>query len=270
MLAIGFSLLLAITVIQKLGFVKSYFVKSCVTLLRQRSTYQEYYDEHEHGECVKWCESHGLILGGGEPEEHTAETHQYEYKQEPQVGVHMVNLLVSLVAAVAAIVTGFFVYRQIVAFRNSERSWVLADIEEFSIKDVLLFSASGSRVVPIFCTLKNYGVKPVWITAASFELRVVESVTLLPKEPDYGTWEPFESEIPLLPESSGRYMRYPVSITTEECGFVMSGKQKLYVYGFVTYKDTFRSRRKSRFCFCFSGNPPRFVCSGPKGYNKYT
>ena len=79
-----------------------------------------------------------------------------------------------------------------------------------------------------------------------------------------------ESEIPLLPESSGRYMRYTVFVTTDEFQLVMSKQRQLYVYGFVTYKDTFGLPRGSRFCFCYSGNPPKFVYGGPPAYNKYT
>ena len=81
------------------------------------------------------------------------------------------------------------------AIINSERSWVIGDVEDLSIQDALLSKAAGSEVVPIFCTLKNYGVKPVWVVAASFELRIVDSTVCLPREPDYGEWKPLEGDI---------------------------------------------------------------------------
>jgi hypothetical protein len=153
---------------------------------------------------------------------------------------------------------------------NSERSWVLGEVEELSIKDVLVYKAGGSEIVPVFCTLKNYGVRLVWIAAASFELRVVDSIASLPPEPEYGAYKPLGSEIPLLPESSGKYIRYPVTISVDEFGSVMAGRRQLYVWGFVRYRDIFGASRESRFCFHYFGNPPQFRYGGPPSYNQYT
>ena len=184
--------------------------------------------------------------------------------------IEMVNYALGILTAAAAGIAAFFVYRQIVAFRNSERSWVLADVEDFTVKDMLLCQAAGSDASLVFCRLKNYGIKPVWMTAVSCNLKVVRSLEELPKEPDYGDWKPFEGQLPLLPELTGRYLRRPLAISVAEYQSVLAGRQQLCVYGFATYKDTFGLPRESRFCFLYVGNPPSFQPGGPAKYNRYT
>jgi len=179
------------------------------------------------------------------------------------------NLFLEIFTAVVAVAAAYFVYRQTITFRNSERSWVLGGVEDLSIQNVLVSKANGSDVVPVICTLRNYGVKPVWITAASWGLKVVESAANLPTEPDYGEWKRLETHVPLLPESTGRYVRHVLVISVAEFESVLAKKRELYVYGFASYKDAFGLPRESRFCFNYVGNPPCFQPGGPKNYNRY-
>jgi len=241
----------------------------CVTLLRQSVKDHEGRKPGNDKDQQEWRESGIRVLVKAEMERDKSEAEKKDDQRYPNIGVNVTKLILELLTVLVAGAAAYFVYRQVVTLTNSERSWVLADVEDFTVKDMLLCEAAGSDAGLVFCRLKNYGIKPVWIIAVSCNLKIVASATELPEEPDYGDWKPFEGQLPLLPESAGRYVRRPLVISIAEFQSVLAKKRELYVYGFATYKDAFGLLRESRFCFNYVGNPPCFQPGGPKNYNRY-
>jgi hypothetical protein len=153
---------------------------------------------------------------------------------------------------------------------NAQRSWVMASVEDISVKDWLLTPRANVEVMPISCIIKNYGEKPVMLKSGSFEALVVESLSGLPIQPFYGKHKPFAGQVPLLPQASGPNLRVADLISLVDFGEVIAGRKHVFAFGFVAYTDGFGIARESRFGFLFAGNPPTFQHGGPSAYNDYT
>lgn len=184
--------------------------------------------------------------------------------------------LFSGAAAVAAVV-------QASATQQKERAWLVAVMEQ--VPDSLVQPPPSTEtkfatgIYRLACTIQNKGNSPAWINEWAARLEVVPAqddwAKELPPTPgydevtrvgDFGATMPPNAMLPIT-----RLLDPQTAATIER------GDLALYFYGFVKYRDAFKKRRETRFCFRLKlalglTDPATrgFYIAGPPEYNKAT
>ena len=160
-----------------------------------------------------------------------------------------VNASSTIVIAAFTVAMFFVVRYQLRASKDIERAWVMPKLTRDTISSMLLCEGTSSErgkitsvttTAFLLLTLKNDGKGPVWIKSLYARLVLIDSVDKLPKTPelkdeDNQNWYP----PPFTDHESTR-----LQITGEGS---QVAKEKVVVYGKITYLDIFREERFSTF-----------------------
>jgi hypothetical protein len=163
--------------------------------------------------------------------------------------IDAVNASSTIVIAAFTVAMFFVVRYQLRASKDIERAWVMPKLTRDTISSMLLCEGTSSErgkitsvttTAFLLLTLKNDGKGPVWIKSLYARLVLIDSVDKLPKTPelkdeDNQNWYP----PPFTDHESTR-----LQITGEGS---QVAKEKVVVYGKITYLDIFREERFSTF-----------------------
>jgi len=146
---------------------------------------------------------------------------------------------------------------------NSERAWVMVDIEWDKTMGGIIHSSAGKGqsiglATTLICT--NHGSLPAWITMRKIQVEITSSLASLPdlESPQFSN-----SYIPL---ASRQKHESPWHLTGK--GWPESG-QEIFIYGVVQYSDVFGSDRETWFGYLAAQN--RELIRIPQhAYNKHT
>jgi hypothetical protein len=187
--------------------------------------------------------------------------------------IDAVNACSTVVIALFTVAMFCVVAAQLRASKDVERSWVMPRLARDPQSSMLLCegtSASHSKIVSVTTTafvllkLKNDGRSPVWIKNVLARLVLVDSLESLPKKPAL--------------TAADNQKWYPPPFTDEESKrFTFTGdgsqvaKEKVVVYGKITYLDIFRRKRFSTFGYVIDsgGSEIKRLESHPE-YNRNT
>jgi len=149
------------------------------------------------------------------------------------------------------------------ALINSERAWVLVDID-WRMGRVMNVNANGveKTAVDILLACRNQGKTPCWITEKRIELGIVES---LPPIPDLERIQLYQAE--LEPLAVGRESIKPVDII---CDGRAGEGQLIVIYGVVGYRDIFSSARCTTFGYYVTPDNKLERLTGYPKYNENT
>ena len=200
------------------------------------------------------------------------------------VGFTAVIAIFSIVAAWAAV-------KQAYATRQKERAWLIAIIEE--PPESLLGPQSGefsgpttpgaitlvTNIYRVGCKIQNQGNSPAWLTARAEKLQVVPArenwIDELPNIPDYGPITNLGDYGAAMPPNA--ILPAPLLLNPNDAPDIEQGNKALYVYGFARYRDAFRAKHETRYCFRLKialgvADPKSrgFYIAGPPAYNKAT
>jgi hypothetical protein len=179
-------------------------------------------------------------------------------------------------AAVAAVI-------QARATQQKERAWLVAIMERVPDSLVQPPPSTETRFVTgiyrLACTIENKGNSPAWINEWAARLQVVPAqddwTEELPTTPDYGEVTRVGDFGATMPPNA----MLPITrlLDPQDAAAVERGERALYFYGKVKYRDAFRKRRETRFCFRLKvalglTDPASrgFYIAGPREYNKAT
>ncbi len=127
----------------------------------------------------------------------------------------------------------------------------------------------------IIYDFKNLGRTPAFMIEYSIRLRIIEGV--IPEVPHYG--EPFKFPDGYIigrdePSLEGRRDLEHGILTKENIKAIRTGAAHLVFYGYVTYRNVFSFRSKSKpheHRFCLVWKPENsFIVGGPTAYNHYS
>jgi len=169
------------------------------------------------------------------------------------------------------------------ATQQKERAWLVADMER--VPDSLVQPPPSTEtkfvtgIYRLACTIQNKGSSPAWINEWAARLQVVPAqddwTKELPTTPDYGEATRVGDFGATMPPNA----MLPITrfLDPQDAAAVERGERALYFYGFVKYRDAFRKRRETRFCFRLKvalglTDPASrgFYIAGPREYNKAT
>ena len=187
--------------------------------------------------------------------------------------IDAVNACSTLVIALFTVAMFYVVRNQLRASKDIERSWVMPKLARDPLNSMLLCegtSASYGKIVSVTTTafvqlkLKNDGRSPVWIKHLRARLVLVDSVDKLPKKPE-------------LSEADNQNWYPPPFNEKEEVRLQLTGngsqvaKEKVVVYGKITYLDIFRQERFSTFGYVIqSGGSTVDRLESQSEYNRNT
>ncbi|SRR6266446_9608225 len=200
-------------------------------------------------------------------------TLQYNQTNTEDSDKHAHNWIDFLNAISTAVVAAFTVVLSIVgvlqfrATRTAERAWIVSDPPTDS--------APPSGDIQLSWTMANKGRTPAWITALGAAAQTVAPGGELPKKPPYTMAGPFPPNgTPLTPDG---IIERGLTIPNAQWAQIVLGQVILYVFGTVEYRDSFKGKHETRFCFRFHPGPtatnpsPRgFYVDGPEEYLRAT
>lgn len=182
--------------------------------------------------------------------------------------VDILNAISTAVVGAFTIVLALIGVRQLLAARAAERAWVVVLPPGPPIRN-----PDGNS--EIRWELGNKGRTAAWVTSLGSAGKSVQADEKLPEEPPYTMAGPFPSQGAVL-APNGRILR-GLTIPFEHMNRVEQGQRILYVFGRVEYRDVFRVKHETRYCYRFKTGPtttdpsPRdFYVDGPNEYNKAT
>lgn len=176
-------------------------------------------------------------------------------------GVVMYQSIQTKIAAEAAKQSAGAARENIEHLVNSERAWVLGNgMGNWKIEDI---EPDGDRM-PVWIPLqiKNFGKTVARITKISVTVhlhQIASNVPSLPPEPKYP--DQGECDI-LLPPDVVHKLPFPVAAFN--LINVKRGKDRLYLYGFLNYRDIGKNDRVTRFCYVY--HVPLSIDPEPEGF----
>lgn len=187
--------------------------------------------------------------------------------------IDAVNACSTVVIALFTAAMFWIVRNQLRASKDIERPWVMPKLARDPLSSMLLCegtSASHGKTISVtttafvLLTIKNDGRSPVWIKYLRARLVLVDSVEKLPKKPE-------------LSEVDNQNWYPPPFNEQEEARLQLTGngsqvaKEKVVVYGKITYLDIFRQERSSTFGYVIEsgGSKVERLESHPE-YNRNT
>lgn len=165
------------------------------------------------------------------------------------------------------------VYREMLrANKIAERAWVVPNIITPSLPGNEKDMPHGFQVI---CRIENNGRTPAWLTATGSRGQVIKAGAQLSPEPTY-TWAgPFPPDGTVLPPKGCIEQGIPLEASV--LPFIEAGTHVFYIYGAIKYRDIYKQKHETKYCFVFKTTPtadnsaPRdFYIAGPAGYNLAT
>jgi len=163
--------------------------------------------------------------------------------------IDAVNASSTVVIALFTVAMFFVVKYQLRASKDVERAWVIPKLTRDDLNRLFLCentSAGSGKITAVtttaflLLTLKNEGSGPVWIKHLHARLVLVNSVDQLPKKPEFNDEDEQKWYPPPFTEQESMTLRL-----TGKGSQV--AKEKVIVYGKITYLDIFREERFSTF-----------------------
>ncbi len=159
---------------------------------------------------------------------------------------------------------------QAAALVNSERAWVMADVEWDTGKwadgkaHVLEGSGTGGDTTGIYIVLtcRNEGRSPAWIEEKRARFEIAD---VLPDTPDLSSAEFVQTG--LQPIGVGGANQSPWQATAK--GHEAPGKM-MTVYGIVKYRDIFDKPRETTFGYRITPSRELVRLEGKREYNRHT
>lgn len=185
------------------------------------------------------------------------------------------------------VTTGAFLY-QIRITHNAERAWVSVEtIEQPTYLAWVQFPTLDK--LRFHYRFRNRGRTQARVVSVKVRFCILGQLGALPENPDYGDgghteFQPIPTDGILYPPE-GSFDVYAVfeglegkkSLTREQMDAVRSHRSVLVSYGRVVYKDAFRRRHETRFCYVYNVEVKPtgevlgdFYLGGPSLYNRAT
>lgn len=181
---------------------------------------------------------------------------------------HWITPIDPFFTAIIALFTAlmyFNVRSQLHATKIGERAWLvpnIGSIEETKIKGTF----------QVICQITNNGRTPAWVTAAGSVGLIRKDEKELPKTPPYSPMGPFSETGSVLPPTAWLPQGFP--LTNDQLTKVAKGEQLLYVTGFIEYRDIYKVKHRTSYCYQLKRaqdltypNPLDFCIAGPTEYN---
>jgi hypothetical protein len=171
------------------------------------------------------------------------------------------------------------------ALVNIERPWMMLETIEPKPLWPLIFNRTKPDIVVFF---KNFGRTPAWIVESTFRFVLLEQTVLsLPLQYAETTRLPDGEPVPPGSRAVGIEVSLEISgesgrdLTDADIRAIEFGNSRLFLYGFVRYRDSFYEQteeiRETFFCLRYwvtplgtSTAPARWIYYGPDGANKHT
>lgn len=179
-------------------------------------------------------------------------------------GTNLVIALATLVIAIYSVKQASATKATADALINSERAWMMAEIEWHSVGLMEINSNGIDKTgVGLILICQNQGKTPGWITEKRIQLEIMDS---LPWEPQLDAIDVFQNEP--QPLSAGKESRVLVDC---ECDGRRDGPNIVVVYGVIRYRDIFgRPERQTRFGYKITPDDRLERLAGYPEYNKNT
>lgn len=179
-----------------------------------------------------------------------------------------VNAYSTLVIAFFTIVMAVTVVRQLYATYVTERALFVAEMERPP-------GYEEGKMLRLACHMKNMGETSAWVSAKGQSKRLLDKSVVLPTKPIYDEEENWSSKGLLLPPNG---TIYPIFyLVPGDARHVYNGDKTLWIYRYIKYRDIFRRRHETRYCFRYypqiGGEDPAtcgFYPDGPPDYNEAT
>jgi hypothetical protein len=195
------------------------------------------------------------------PDTQSAPTNAYQWG-EPLTAVS------TAIIAAFTLVTVIAICFQIQTTRNSERAWMVAEMEP-------LPDDPPERTWRMVCHIRTLGKTPARMRAKGQRKVIEDKSHILPEvPPPYDKIERWDDGAILAPDGGILTFFY---LFADETTSVYVGDRVLWIHGFVEYEDTFGRPHETRYCFRYY---PRlggkdlatvgFYPDGPRSYNKAT
>lgn len=178
----------------------------------------------------------------------------------------------NLLLAAVGLCTFIAVWRQTSYLITSQRAWMVAVPDSPKVPD----SNQQMSLSPISLTVIwhfiNKGKTPAYLLEIGTGALVLPSTESLPRVPpvceDIEKWG--KRGIPLLPKSEKTRSHYRVNVP--KAISLRTGDLNLWVYGYIKYRDTFRRKHITRFCYRWEpvndAGVASFTADGPAEYNQ--
>jgi hypothetical protein len=208
--------------------------------------------------------------------------------QQPSSYTETISAYSTLVIAFFTLITTGAFFYQIRITHNAERSWIGVDN---IVPPEHLAWVNVPRLDNFLFeyTFRNRGRTHARINYVRIRFRMIEALEVLPRYPEYGTgdhtmfqeippdgmvYPPQESFIVHAEFEGPNGEKAP---TSEQIAAIRNHQSFLVSYGKVLYKDAFKRKHETRFCYVYSvqiGIQGRikgeFHLGGPSAYNKTT
>jgi len=177
-------------------------------------------------------------------------------------GFEIIAVVLTGIAAIAVIA-------QVWAYFRKERAWMVA------IPDQLPEECASGQVLRVVFHIRNMGKTPAILTAKGERRELELPAYRLPEKPmPYENQIAWENGAILPPQGEVAVLLYVYPLETVD---VYNGNRVLWIHGFVQYRDVFRIKRETRYCFRYrvrlGGTDVATVGwypDGPAAYNKAT
>jgi hypothetical protein len=171
------------------------------------------------------------------------ETQSQKSNQEPKSIWYLAYLVSGTVVGIVSIGTAILVRRQILSYQAKERAWMIMEISQSPpIPNVHIGN------VRFRGDIRNFGETPAIILFAQTSAEILLVDARLPVRPEYlSKSPPVPSNDAIAPKTGGMPVYW--DITQHALDEITAGRMILYVFGRVLYRDIFRKKRETRYCF---------------------
>jgi hypothetical protein len=212
-----------------------------------------------------------------EPAESKINKPSFQYNQTyPCDSVKPVHNWVDTLNATSTAVVGAFTVvlavigaRQFLASKMTERAWIVCLPPDPPTRN------PNTGDAEIRWELENRGHTPAWVTILGSAGKIVRAGDEIPENPPYTMAGPFPREGTVL-APNGKVLR-GLTIPAAHMAFVEQGTHVLFIFGIVEYRDVFKGKHETRYCYRFKPGPtdadpsPRdFYVDGPRAYIRAT
>jgi hypothetical protein len=203
------------------------------------------------------------------------EEKQEQAREERQDSFNHWILGIGILQGIALFLTAYVIWQQTVAAKNSERPWMVAQMENLPELTENNLPGQAASVLRMACHIKNMGRTPAILYSKAERKEVADKLYELPSQPPaYENIVKWQKGALLPPGAEIVVIFY---LYQDETRPVYDGNKTLWIHGFIEYKDAFGYSHVAQYCFKYyprlGGKDPAtvgFYPDGPPKYNEAT
>jgi hypothetical protein len=222
----------------------------CPLLVSAQIQHKEKANDGQKTEQAETAKPKSAVKPDSLSKEEKSQSKTPDCKDSRQDGIYRVVVVrqpfdwTALASVIIAVLSLGLVYKQVQAIRNSERALIVCNVES----SALIKPPGPNEIFHCIVAVKNTGRTPAVVTEAAVSAKLTNSLSDLPKPPEYGDKERLSSGQLLLVSEDSFPLTCQTKMETAQYWEIKQGTRFLYVHGFVRYRDTYGRRHETRFC----------------------